>query len=120
MINKTSRNILRKKRTTRIRKKVFGIEAKPRMTVFKSNKNLYVQVIDDLNGKTLVSANTMEKTFKSKEENNINQAKELGAVVAERAKEAGIAEVVFDRSGYKYHGVVKSLADSARQAGLVF
>jgi len=120
MINKESRNELRFKRKTRIRKKIFGLETKPRLTIFKSNKNLYAQLIDDLNGRTLVAANTLEKEFTSKSEGSTGQAKELGKLIAKRAEKAGLKEVVFDRSGYKYHGVVKTFADSAREEGLNF
>lgn len=120
MINKDSRNELRYKRKTRIRKNIFGLEVKPRLTIFKSNKNLYTQLIDDLNGKTLVSASTLESEFGAKDKNSLGRAQELGKLIAQRAEKAGVKQVVFDRSGYRYHGVIKSFADSARESGLSF
>ncbi|MFH1453259.1 MAG: 50S ribosomal protein L18 [Armatimonadota bacterium] len=119
MINKESKNSLRCKRKTRIRKKMFGLETKPRLAVFKSNKYLYAQLIDDLGGKTLLCATTGEKDFKA-EGTKTDQAKELGKIIAKRANDAGIKEVVFDRAGYRYHGIIKSFADSAREVGLKF
>ena len=100
-----------------IRHKVSGTAQKPRMTVFRSNTQIYAQLIDDVNGKTLVSASSLglkEKVTK------IEQASKVGALVAKVAQEAGITEVVFDRNGYLYHGRVKQLADAAREAGLKF
>ena len=109
----------RSKRKIRIRKKVYGDSSKPRLAVFKSNKNIYVQAIDDLNQTTIGSASTLSKELKS-DNLSIDTAKKVGELVAKRAIEKGIKKVTFDRSGYKYHGRVKSLAESAREAGLEF
>lgn len=100
----------------RIRKKVFGTAERPRMSVFRSNKQIYVQVINDLEGKTLVSASSLGLEAMPK----IQQAEKVGEIVAQKAVEAGISSVVFDRNGYLYHGRVKSLADAARKGGLNF
>ncbi|MDP3461757.1 MAG: 50S ribosomal protein L18 [Bacteroidales bacterium] len=110
------RNSIRK----RIRKIVRGSALRPRMTVFRSNKQIYVQLIDDDNGTTLVAAGSIEKEFESVKVNKIEQAKLIGKAVAEKAKAAGIESVVFDRNGYLYHGRVKSLAEAAREGGLKF
>ena len=104
----------------RIRKTVEGTAARPRMTVFRSNKQIYVQLIDDLNGKTIVSASSKEKETDDAKANKIEQAERVGKLVAEKAKSAGIETVVFDRNGYLYHGRVKSLAEAARKGGLKF
>ncbi len=105
----------------RIRKKISGSTEKPRLAVFRSNKQIYVQVIDDLNRVTLLSASSKEKEFTGKEGiTKTEQAKLVGQALAARCKEKGIEDVVFDRSGYKYHGRVKSLADAAREGGLKF
>lgn len=119
MINAFNKNKARKRRHQRLRNKIAGTASRPRMCVSKSNKNIFVQLIDDENGKTLVSASTMEKDFKTKS-SNIEAGKEIGKLIAERAKNAKIEEVVFDRSGYLYHGVVKAVASSAREVGLKF
>ncbi|MBN1651336.1 MAG: 50S ribosomal protein L18 [Bacteroidales bacterium] len=102
----------------RIRKKVNGAADRPRMTVFRSNKQIYVQLIDDKNGHTLVAASSREEQVASQKVNKIEQAALVGKLIASKAKEAGIEEVVFDRNGYLYHGRVKSLADAAREGGL--
>jgi large subunit ribosomal protein L18 len=102
----------------RIRKKLSGSEARPRMTVYRSNKQIYVQLIDDVTGQTLVSASSAEKEIASQKVNKIDQAKLVGKRIAEKAKEKGIETVVFDRNGYLYHGRVKNLADAARESGL--
>jgi large subunit ribosomal protein L18 len=102
----------------RIRKTVDGTAARPRMTVFRSNKQIYVQLVDDLNGVTIVSASSSEK--EDAKGNKIEQAEKVGKIVAEKAKSAGIETVVFDRNGYLYHGRVKSLAEAARKGGLKF
>lgn len=102
----------------RIRKNITGTTAKPRLSVFRSNKQIYAQIIDDSNGTTLVSASSFNN--KAAEGNKINQAALVGKEVAEKAIKAGITTVVFDRNGYLYHGRVKSLADSAREGGLKF
>ncbi|MCD4773989.1 MAG: 50S ribosomal protein L18 [Bacteroidales bacterium] len=102
----------------RIRKNVIGTPEKPRLSVFRSNKQIYAQIIDDVNGKTLVSASSKEKGIEEKNVNKIEKAKLVGAIIAEKSKEQGIETVVFDRSGYLYHGRVKSLAEAAREGGL--
>ncbi|ADY52684.1 LSU ribosomal protein L18P [Pseudopedobacter saltans DSM 12145] len=102
-----------------IRRRVSGSSERPRLTVFRSNKGIYAQVIDDNAGKTLVAASSSEKDF-SATGNKVDQSKEVGKKVAEKAIAAGITKVVFDRNGYLYHGRIKSLADGAREAGLIF
>jgi large subunit ribosomal protein L18 len=105
----------------RIRKKISGTADIPRLAVFRSNKQIYVQIVDDLKGVTLLSASSKEKEFAVKTGiNKTDQAKLVGKALAERCKEKGIGSVVFDRSGYKYHGRLKSLADAAREGGLKF
>lgn len=103
----------------RIRKKVSGSASMPRLSVFRSNRDIYAQIIDDNEGRTLVQASSKEKSFSFKG-TKTEQAAEVGKIVAERAKSAGIERVVFDRNGYLYHGRVKSLAEGAREAGLKF
>ena len=103
----------------RVRKVVNGTESRPRLSVFRSNKQIYVQLVDDISGKTLLQASSSEKGAEAKG-NKIDQAKWVGKTIGERAKSAGITSVVFDRNGYLYHGRVKSLADAAREAGLEF
>lgn len=119
MIKRPNTNAQRLKRHKRVRAKVFGTTERPRLNVFRSNANIYAQIIDDVNGVTLVSANTLEKEFEGAT-GNCEAAKKVGAVLAERAKEKGIEEVVFDRGGYVYHGRIAALADGAREAGLKF
>ncbi|HNR41995.1 MAG TPA: 50S ribosomal protein L18 [Bacteroidales bacterium] len=105
----------------RIRKKISGTAEKPRLAVFRSNKQIYVQVVDDQKGVTLLSASSNEKGFAGKTGmKKTEQAKLVGKMLAERCLEKGISTVVFDRSGYKYHGRIKSLADTAREGGLKF
>jgi len=104
----------------RIRKKISGTADRPRMTVFRSNTNIYVQLIDDITGKTLVSASSKEKEIAGQKVNKIDQAKLVGKKLAQVAADKGITEVVFDRNGYLYHGRVKGLADAARENGLKF
>lgn len=118
MISKPDKNKVRKNRHKRIRRTLSGTAERPRLNIFRSNKNIYAQVIDDVEGVTLASASTLdsEVTDSSKSE----QAALVGELVAKRAKEANIEEVVFDRGGYKYHGRVKALADAARENGLKF
>ena len=122
MINKVSKNAIRQRRHLRVRKKIVGTSERPRLNVFRSNSNIYAQIIDDSEGKTLVSASTLDKAIADKVDNgsNIAAATEVGKLVAERALASGITNVVFDRGGYIYHGRVKALADAAREAGLVF
>ena len=119
MVSKVNKNAMRMKRHVRVRGKVSGTPERPRLNVFRSNANIYAQIIDDVNGVTLVSANTLEKEFEGAT-GNIEAAKKVGAVLAERAKAKGIEEVVFDRGGYIYHGRVAALAEGAREAGLKF
>jgi large subunit ribosomal protein L18 len=105
----------------RIRKRISGSELKPRMTVYRSNKQIYVQIIDDINGKTLISASSLAKDIAEQAKSNkVQQAQLVGKLAAAKSKEAGISEVVFDRNGYLYHGRVKALADAAREEGLKF
>ena len=103
----------------RIRKSVNGTSDRPRMTVFRSNKQIYVQLVDDQTGTTLASASSRDKSIDEKG-NKVEQAEKVGKLVAEKAKSAGIENVVFDRNGYLYHGRVKSLAEAARKGGLKF
>jgi len=102
----------------RIRKRLSGSADRPRMSVYRSNKQIYAQIIDDISGKTLVSASSKEKAIAGQKVNKTEQAKLVGQAIAAKAKEAGIESVVFDRNGYLYHGRVKSLADAARENGL--
>lgn len=104
----------------RIRKKVLGNPEKPRLSVFKSNKQISVQIIDDLNGKTIASATSLHKDIISAKGTKSEKSKMVGKLIAENAKSAGIEEVRFDRSGYLYHGRIKALADGAREGGLKF
>ncbi len=122
MITKPSRAEARKKRHLRIRNKVNGTAQKPRLAVFRSNKHIYVQIIDDTVGKTLVSASTMEADIKAKlsKTSDIEAAKVVGTEVAKKAIAKGIDTVVFDRGGYIYQGKVMALAEAAREAGLQF
>ena len=119
MIIKESKNELRVRRHKRVRAKISGNADCPRLCVYRSNKGIYAQIIDDTVGKTLVAASTLDKEVKTKA-SNIEAAKEVGELVAKRALEKGIEAVVFDRGGYLYHGRVKALADAAREAGLKF
>jgi large subunit ribosomal protein L18 len=107
------------KRHARVRGKISGTAERPRLSVFRSENHIYAQVIDDVAGTTLVSASTVEKSFEGSG-SNIEAAKKIGALVAERALQKGIEEVVFDRGGYIYHGRVQALAEAAREAGLKF
>jgi large subunit ribosomal protein L18 len=102
----------------RIRKRLSGSESRPRMSVYRSNKQIYVQLVNDVTGETLVAASSKEKEIASQKVNKIEQAKLVGKLIAEKAKEKGIETVVFDRNGYLYHGRVKNLADAARESGL--
>ena len=104
----------------RIRKTINGTAERPRMTVFRSNKQIYVQLIDDQNGVTIISASSAEKEAGADNTAKVGQAEKVGKLVAEKAKAAGIENVVFDRNGYLYHGRVKSLAEAARKGGLKF
>ena len=119
MVSKVNKNAMRLKRHIRVRGKISGTPECPRLNVFRSNANIYAQIIDDVNGVTLVSANTLEKDFEGAT-GNAEAAKKVGTILAERAKAKGIEEVVFDRGGYVYHGRVAELAEAAREAGLKF
>ena len=122
MVSKESRQKSREKKHLRIRNRFSGTAERPRLAVFRSNNHMYAQVIDDVAGKTLVSASTLEKDIKSalKATDNVHAAAYIGDVVAKRAMDKGIKTVVFDRGGYIYHGKVAALADAARKAGLEF
>jgi large subunit ribosomal protein L18 len=109
----------RLRRHRRVRKKVVGTPARPRLAVFRSNKHISVQVIDDLNGRTLAAASSVEASLRDGS-GNVDSAKKVGSLLAERAKAAGVTSVVFDRGGYLYHGRVAALADAARDGGLEF
>ena len=119
MVSKTDRKFERVRRHKRVRNKISGTAERPRLCVFRSNSNIYVQVIDDVKGMTLCSASTLDKEIKEKHANKV-AAKEVGTLIAKRATEKNITEVVFDRGGYIYHGVVKELAEAAREGGLKF
>ncbi len=119
MVSKVNKNAMRLKRHVRVRGKISGTPECPRLNVFRSNANIYAQIIDDVNGVTLVSASTLEKDFEGAT-GNAEAAKKVGAVLAERAKAKGIEQVVFDRGGYIFHGRVAALTEGAREAGLKF
>ena len=119
MINKVSRNDARKVRHERVTEKMFGTSECPRLCVYRSNTNIYAQIINDENGNTLVSASSLDKDLKLNKL-NIEAATKVGEALAKKAKKAGIKKVVFDRGGYKYHGRVKALAEAARENGLEF
>ena len=119
MITKTDRKLERDRRHARVRRKISGTPECPRLCVFRSNSNLYAQVIDDVAGNTLAQASTLDKEIKVKHSNK-EAAKEVGKLIAKRALEKKIENVVFDRGGYIYHGVIKELAEAAREGGLKF
>ena len=119
MITKTNRKLERTRRHERVRTKISGTAECPRLCVFRSNANIYAQIIDDVRGVTLVQASTLDKEVKTKKSNK-EAAKEVGTLVAKRALEKKIENVVYDRGGYIYHGIVKELAEAAREAGLEF
>ncbi len=119
MIKRPDTNAQRLKRHRRVRGKISGTPERPRLNVFRSETNIYAQIIDDVAGKTLVSASSLDKTFEGSG-SNCEAAKKVGLMVAERAKAAGITTVVFDRGGYVYHGRVAALAEGAREGGLEF
>src|SRR5271165_4548040 len=118
MIPQRQRNVIRQRVHTRIRERMQGTTERPRLNVYRSLNHIYVQVIDDSEGTTLVSASTLAAKLKTG--GNIAAAKEVGKMIAERAQEKGIKKVVFDRGGYLYHGRIKALADAARESGLEF
>ena len=119
MVSKTDRAANRRRRHARVRNKISGTQDRPRLCVFRSNSNITVQIIDDVAGNTLVQASTLDKEIKEKHSNKV-AAKEVGTLIAKRAAKKNIKDVVFDRGGYIYHGVVKELAEAAREAGLEF
>ena len=119
MIKKTDRKLERTRRHIRVRTKISGTAERPRLCIYRSNSNIYAQIIDDVAGNTLVSASTLDKEVKTKQ-SNIEAAKEVGALIAKRAAAKNIKTVVYDRSGYVYHGIVKELAEAAREGGLEF
>jgi large subunit ribosomal protein L18 len=121
MLTKVSKNQSRRHVHDRIRKKIVGTAERPRLNVYRSLNHIYVQLVDDLRGSTLVAANSAEgKKGERRSGGNVASAKSVGKAIAERAKAKGITKVVFDRGGYIYHGRVKALADAAREAGLQF
>ena len=122
MVSKESRSKVRVKKHMKIRNRFSGTAERPRLAVFRSNNHMYAQIIDDSTGRTLVAANTLQKDVKANLEktDDTEAAKYIGGVIGKKALEAGITEVVFDRSGYIYHGKVEALADAAREAGLKF
>ena len=122
MVSKESRQEVRVKKHKKIRNRFSGTTERPRLAVFRSNNHMYAQIIDDTVGKTLVAASTLEKDVKAelKKTNDVEAAAYLGTVIAKRAVEKGIKEVVFDRGGFIYHGKVQALAEAAREAGLKF
>ena len=122
MVSKKSRQVVRENKHRRMRNRFSGTPERPRLAVFRSNNHMYAQIIDDTVGNTLVSASTLEKEIKAELEktNNVDAAGYLGTVIAKRAIEKGIKEVVFDRGGFIYQGKVAALADAAREAGLTF
>lgn len=120
MINKDSKKEIREKKHYRMRKNLVGTTECPRMSVFRSDKHMYVQIIDDSCGKTLVSASTLQKEVGLQKTNDVEAAKTLGEFVGKKALDAGIKNVVFDRGGFLYHGKIKAVADGARSAGLEF
>lgn len=122
MITKSDKNKARLKRHLRVRKKIEGTTVRPRLNIFRSSKHMYAQLIDDTTGVTIVAASTQDKDLKSDIGNggNVEAARKVGALIAQRAKEKGFDQVVFDRGGYLYHGRVQALADAAREAGLEF
>ena len=122
MVSKKSRSEVRRKKHMKLRNRFSGTAQRPRLAVFRSNNHMYAQIIDDTVGKTLAAASTLEKDVKAELEktNNVDAAAYLGTVIAKRALEKGITEVVFDRGGYIYQGKVAALAEAAREAGLTF
>ncbi|MBQ3164234.1 MAG: 50S ribosomal protein L18 [Lachnospiraceae bacterium] len=122
MVSKKSKAALREKKHMRLRNRLSGTAERPRLAVFRSNNHMYAQIIDDTVGNTLVSASTLEKEIKAELEktNDVDAAAYVGKIVAKRAIEKGITEVVFDRGGFLYHGKIEALAEAAREAGLVF
>ena len=122
MVSKTNRKFERNRRHLRVRRKISGTPECPRLCMYRSNTNIYAQIIDDVNGITLVAASTMEAEIASKVEHTstVEAAKAVGEAIAKKAMDKGITEVVFDRGGYIYHGKIQALAEAAREAGLQF
>lgn len=120
MFTKGDKNKARKKRQLRIRKRVVGSAVRPRLNVFRSSKHIYAQLIDDVTGVTIASASSLDKEANVATGSNVEAAQAVGSLIAKRAQEKGLTEIVFDRGGYLYHGRVKALADAAREAGLQF
>ncbi len=120
MTQVASRGAARRKRHERIRLHLAGTDTRPRLAVFRSLNHIYAQVIDDSSGRTLAAASTIEKELRGSKETKSAEAAVVGRLIAERAKQAGVERVVFDRAGFRYHGRIKSLADAAREAGLDF
>ncbi|MBP1950021.1 50S ribosomal protein L18 [Virgibacillus litoralis] len=120
MITKPDKNAVRKRRHARVRKSVVGTTEQPRLNVYRSNKHIYAQLIDDNEGVTVASASTKDNEMKVETTGNVDAAKQVGELVAKRAQDKGFKSVVFDRGGYLYHGRVKALAEAAREAGLEF
>ena len=120
MINKIDKNEIRKRKHLRVRKNVSGTTERPRLCVYRSNSHIYAQVIDDTTGTTLAAASSLDKDAKLDNGSNIEAAKEVGKLIAQRAQDKKISEVVFDRGGFVYHGRVAALAEAAREAGLQF
>ena len=120
MNKENARRSGRARRKRRVRKKIYGTPDKPRLSVFRSNRHIYAQIIDDIDGRTLVSVSTIEKDFSSSDKSKMEVASDAGRILAERARDKEIKRVVFDRGGNLYHGRVKALADGAREGGLVF
>lgn len=120
MITKPDKNITRKKRHARVRKNISGTVERPRLNVYRSNKHIYAQLIDDTNAQTLTSASTNDKELLLDSTSTVEAAKEVGELIAKRAIDKGYKSIVFDRGGYLYHGRIKALAESARSAGLEF
>lgn len=122
MITKEDRNLARKRRHLRVRNRISGTAERPRLNIYRSNKHIYAQVIDDVSGNTLASASTLDKELVADVKNGgtVEAAQKVGELVAKRALEKGVSSIVFDRGGYLYHGRVQALADAARAAGLQF
>ncbi len=120
MFTKGDKNKARKKRHLRIRKRLVGSAIRPRLNVFRSSKHIYAQLIDDATGVTLASASSLDKELALKAGGNVEAATAVGTLIAKKAQEKGLSEVIFDRGGYLYHGRVKALAEAAREAGLQF
>jgi large subunit ribosomal protein L18 len=120
MNKNVSKDLRRSRRRIGIRKRISGTSERPRLAIYKALNHIYVQIIDDLKGHTLAAASTLDKSIKLDKTGNSAAAAAVGAAIAERAKKAGVSQVVFDRSGFKFHGRVKALAEAARKGGLQF